>query len=88
MTYILCPEDAVDDGAVYTVTDPDDNDILLIFDEETDAERYSLFLEEAGEDPYKVIEVEKDIVIDLCEIQGYTYSIVTKDTLVLPIEIK
>ena len=45
MTYILCPEDAVDDGAVYTVTDPNDNDILLIFDEETDAERYSLFLE-------------------------------------------
>ena len=28
MTYILCPEDAVDDGAVYTVTD-EDNDIFL-----------------------------------------------------------
>jgi hypothetical protein len=86
MTYILCPEDYVEDGAVHTVTGEDNSEILLIFDEESDAERYSLYLLDCNEPPYKIVEIEKDILIDLCEAQGYIYSIVTKDHLVLPID--
>lgn len=86
MTYILCPEEYVEDGAVYTVTGEDDSEILLIFDEKSDAERYSLYLQHYDEPPYKIIEIDKELLIELCEVQGYTYSIITKNHLVLPID--
>ena len=72
----------------YSVTDEEGEQILYLFDEEDDAIRYAMMLEDEGSPEMHVIEVEDDIMIKTCEMHDYKYSIITKNDLVIPPETK
>ena len=85
--YILTIYGKETQGA-YSVTDEEGEQILYLFDEEDDAMRYAMMLEDEGSPEMHVIEVEDDIMIKTCEIHDYKYSIITKNDLVIPPETK
>jgi len=84
MSYILCPEKNSEDGEVYTI-EIHNLSVLVIFDGEDDAIRYSDELGEKGEN-LVIVEIDKELAIEMCEINGYNYTIVETNDLVLPLE--
>jgi hypothetical protein len=72
----------------YSVTDEEGEQILYLFDEEDDAMRYAMMLEEEGSPDMHVIEVDNEIMVKTCEMHDYKYSIITKNDLVIPPETK
>tara|TARA_R110002012_G_scaffold278064_1_gene465619 strand:- start:228 stop:500 length:273 start_codon:yes stop_codon:yes gene_type:complete len=83
--YILTIYGKETDGA-YSVTDEDGEQILYLFDEEDDAMRYAMMLEDSGSPEMHVIEVENGIMIKTCEMHDYKYTIISKNDLVIPPE--
>ena len=70
----------------YSVTDEEGEQILYLFDEEDDAMRYAMMLEDGGSPEMHVIEVENEIMIKTCEMHDYKYTIISKNDLVIPPE--
>jgi hypothetical protein len=70
----------------YAVLDEDGDHILYIFEEEDDAIRFAMMLEEQNFPEMNVIEVDSDLMLKTCEIQNYQYTIITKDDIVIPPE--
>jgi len=83
--YILTIYGKETEGA-YSVTDDDGEQILYLFNEEDDAMRYAMMLEDNGSPTMHVIEIDDEIMIKTCEIHDYKYSIITKNDLVIPPE--
>ena len=83
--YILTIYGKETEGA-YSVTDDDGEQILYLFDEEDDAMRYAMMLEDEGSPTMHVIEIDDEIIIKTCEMHDYKYSIITKNDLVIPPE--
>ena len=81
--YILTIAGREQDGA-YSVVDDDGDDILYLFQEEDDATRYALLLEEDGHPEMHIIEVEDRVMIKTCEMHGYQYVLITPDDIVIP----
>jgi hypothetical protein len=73
------------DGA-YSVTDDDGMQVLYLFEEEDDAVRFAMMLEDSGFPEMHVIEVEDSVMLKTCEIHGYQYSIITNNDIVIPPE--
>ena len=83
--YILTVDGKETEGA-YSVTDDDGEQILYLFDDEDDAIRYAMMLEDDGSPEMHVIEVETELMIKTCEIHDYKYTIITKHDVVIPPE--
>ena len=83
--YILTIYGKETEGA-YSVVDAEGEEILYIFEDDDDAMRYAMMLEDAGSPEMHVIEIEDDIMIKTCEIHDYKYAIITKNDLVIPPE--
>jgi hypothetical protein len=81
--YILTIAGRENQGA-YSVVDDDGDDILYLFQEEDDATRYALLLEEDGHPEMRIIEIEDRVMIKTCEMQGYQYVLITADDIVIP----
>jgi hypothetical protein len=81
--YLLTIAGREQDGA-YTVPDDDGDDILYLFQEEDDATRYALLLEEDGHPEMHIIEVEDRVMMKTCEMHGYQYVLITPDDIVIP----
>ena len=60
------------------------NNVLYLFVDHEDAERHSELLKADDYPDMKIIEVEDEIAINICEENGYTYCIVTPDDIVIP----
>ena len=75
-----------EDSGAYAVDDRFGQKVLYLFVEEDDAERYAMMLEERGYPEMNIIEVEDHSAINVCENNGYRYSIITKDDIVIPPE--
>ena len=84
MSYILCPENNIDDGEVYTI-DIHNLSVLVIFDDEDDATRYSDYLK-MEDKQLSVIEIDRDLAVEMCEMNGYNYTIVETNDLLLPLD--
>ena len=80
--YILTIAGREQDGA-YSVVDDDGDDILYLFQEEDDATRYALLLEEDGHPEMHIIEVEDRVMMKTCEMHGYQYILITPDDIVI-----
>tara|TARA_B100000287_G_scaffold336287_1_gene321970 strand:- start:586 stop:858 length:273 start_codon:yes stop_codon:yes gene_type:complete len=85
--YILTVAGKENEGA-YSVTDTDGNQILYLFEEEDDAVRYAMMLEQEDYPEMHVIEVEDEVMIKTCEIHDYNYTVITSDDIVVPPAIK
>ena len=83
--YLLTLNSRKDDGA-YAVQDSDGDKVLFLFEEEDDAVRYAMMLEDnlEQEKDMQVIEVEDDLAIKTCSMYNYKYAVVTPDDLVIP----
>jgi hypothetical protein len=81
--FILTIHGRETEGA-YSVTDDDGDQILYLFEEEDDAIRYAMMLEENGYPEMHVIEMEDEVMIKTCELHGYQYTLITADDIVIP----
>ena len=76
--------DGKEDAGAYSVQNEQGEDVLYIFEEEDDAVRYALMLEDKGYPEMHVIEVEPDMMVDVCEDHGFGYTIITPNDIVIP----
>jgi hypothetical protein len=83
--FILTINGRETDGA-YSVTDEDGEKILYLFEEEDDAVRYAMMLEDDGFPEMHVIEIEDEVILKTCEMHGYQYALITPDDIVIPPE--
>ena len=81
--YLLTIAGREQEGA-YTVPNDDGDDILYLFQEEDDATRYALLLEEDGHPEMHIIEVEDRVMMKTCEMHGYQFVLITPDDIVIP----
>jgi hypothetical protein len=83
--FILTINGRESEGA-YSVTDDDGDQILYLFSEEDDAIRYAMMMEENDCPEMHVIEIEDDLMLKICEMNGYRYTLITPDDIVIPPE--
>ena len=83
--WLLTLKEGKDEGA-YAVQDQHGHKVLFLFEEEDDAIRYAMMLEDDGSPEMHVIEVETELMIKTCEIHDYKYTIITKHDVVIPPE--
>ena len=58
--------------------------ILYIFEEEDDADRYAMMLEDEGYPDMTLLDIEDEVIIKTCEQHGYHYTIITPNDIVIP----
>ena len=75
-----------EDSGAYAANDRFGQKVLYLFVEEDDAERFAMMLEDMGYPEMSIVEVEDSSSIQICEHNGYRYSIITKDDIVIPPE--
>ena len=68
----------------YSVQDDEGEHILYLFEEEDDAVRYAMMLEDSGSPKMHVIEVEDEVMIKTCENHDYNYAVITSNDIVVP----
>ena len=81
--YILTVHGKEREGA-YSVQDDEGENILYLFEEEDDAMRYAMMLEDSGSPKMHVLEVEDEVMIKTCEVHDYNYAVITPDDIVVP----
>tara|TARA_B100000029_G_scaffold455110_1_gene482113 strand:- start:641 stop:916 length:276 start_codon:yes stop_codon:yes gene_type:complete len=81
--YILTIAGKENEGA-YSVSDDEGENILYLFENEDDAIRFAMMLEDSGSPEMHVIEVEDEIMIKTCEVHDYKYVIITPNDVVIP----
>ena len=68
----------------YSVQDDEGQHILYLFEQEDDAMRYAMMLEDNGSPKMHVIEVEDEVMIKTCETHDYNYAVITPNDIVVP----
>jgi hypothetical protein len=81
--FLLTLKDRKDDGA-YAVQDQYGEKVLFLFEEEDDATRYALMLEDQEEKEMEVIEVDDELAIKTCKVYNYKYAVITPEDIVIP----
>jgi len=81
--FILTINGKETEGA-YSVMDDEGEQILYLFEEEDDATRFAMMLEEEGSPEMHIIEIDDEVMIKTCEMQDYKYAIITKNDVVIP----
>jgi len=85
--FILTIEGREREGA-YSVADANGEQILYIFQEEDDAVRYAMMLEEGGSPEMHIIEVDDEMMINICDAREYPYIVITPNDVVIPPDTK
>ena len=81
--FILTINGRETEGA-YSVVDDEGEHILYLFQEEDDAVRYALMLEDQEETEMDVVEVDDALAIMTCKRYNYKYAVVTPNDIVIP----
>lgn len=81
--FILTINGREKEGA-YSVMNDEGEHVLYLFQEEDDAIRYAMMLENDGYPEMHVIEMEDDLMLKTCELHGYQYTVITPDDIVIP----
>ena len=81
--YLLSLKDKKDDGA-YAVQNEYGEKILFLFEEEDDATRYALMLEDQEDHEMEIVEVDDDLAIKTCKIYNYKYAVIKPEDIVIP----
>ena len=81
--FLLTLKDRKDDGA-YAVQNRYGDKVLFLFEEEDDAVRYALQLEDQEDAEMDVVEVDGALAIRTCKLYNYKYAIVTPNDIVIP----
>lgn len=81
--FLLTLKDRKDEGA-YAVQDQYGHKVLFLFEEEDDATRYALMLEDQEDQEMDIVEVDDDLAIKTCKYHNYKYAVITPDDIVIP----
>ena len=82
--YLLTLNDRRDDGA-YAVLNRYGEKVLFMFEEEDDAERYAMMMNDDEENAsLNVIEIEDALAIRTCKMYNYKYAVITPNDIVVP----
>ena len=81
--YLLTLKDKRDDGA-YAVLNRYGEKVLFMFEEEDDAERYAMMLEEDENKEMIVIEIDDDLALKTCRMNNYKYTVITPNDIIIP----
>jgi len=81
--FLLTLKDQKDDGA-YAVQNRYGEKVLFLFEEEDDAVRYALQLEEQEDTEMDVVEVGDTLAIMTCKRYNYKYAVITPNDIVIP----
>ena len=81
--YLLTLDKKQENGA-YAVLNRYGEKVLFMFENEDDAERYAMMLEEEENRPMEVIEVEDALAIRTCKMYNYKYAVITPNDIVVP----
>jgi len=81
--FILTINGREDEGA-YSVVNEEGDQVLYLFEEEDDAARFAMMLEEEDYPEMHVMEVDTDLLVNVCEMQGHEYVIITPNDIVIP----
>ena len=82
--YLLTLKHKSDDGA-YAVLNRYGEKVLFMFEEEDDAERYAMMMNDQEENAaLNVIEIEDALAIRTCKMYNYKYAVITPNDIVVP----
>ena len=81
--FLLTLKDRKDDGA-FAVEDDSGDKVLFLFEQEDDAERYAMQLNENEGSDMIVIDVDGKLAIRTCKMYNYKYVVITPDDIVIP----
>ena len=81
--FVLTLKNQEDDGA-YAVQDKYGHKVLFLFQEEDDAERYAMMLNDDENAELNVIEIEDTVAIKTCKLYNYKYAVITPNDIVVP----
>jgi len=83
--YILTTSEGPQEGA-YALSNRYGENVLFIFEQEDDAERYLEMLTILNYPDMEITEVSEEVAIMACEHLGYQYVIITGNDIVVPPE--
>ena len=81
--FLLTLKDRKDDGA-FAVEDDSGDKVLFLFEQEDDAERYAMQLNENEGSDMIVIDVDGKLAIRTCKMYNYKYAVITPNDFVIP----
>ena len=81
--FLLTIKDRKDDGA-YAVQNKKGEKVLFLFEDEDDADRYAMMLEEEDQANMEVVEVDGALAIRTCKMYNYNYAVITPNDIVIP----
>ena len=83
--FILASKNSAEQGA-YAVENQEGENVLFFFEEEDDADRYAMMLEddEKYQKEMAVIEVDDELAIKTCRMYNYKYTVITPNDFVIP----
>lgn len=81
--YILTVKGKEDSGA-YSVGNIEGEQVLYLFEQEDDAVRFALQLEDQDYPEMHVIEVDDDLMLKTCNMNDYRYTVITENDIVIP----
>jgi len=82
--FLLTLKDRKDDGA-YAIQNKKGEKVLVLFEEEDDATRYAMMIEEDEDDTeMEVVEVDGALAIRTCKLYNYKYAVVKPNDIVIP----
>lgn len=81
--YLLSLKDRRNEG-IFAVEDKGGHKVLFLFEQEDDADRYAMMLEDEDDKEMDVIEIDDDLAIKTCKLNNYKYAIITKNDIVIP----
>ena len=82
--WLLTIKDKQTEGA-YAVPDEYGDKVLFLFEQEDDAERYAMMINEQDvKRQMDIIEVEDELALKTCKMYNYKYAVITPDDIVIP----
>ena len=81
--YILTVKGKENDGA-YSVGNIEGEQVLYLFEQEDDAVRFALQLEDQDYPEMHVIEVDDDLMLKTCNMNDYRYTVINENDIVIP----
>jgi len=72
-------------SGVFSIFDDDKDRIIPLFEQQDDATRYLLQLEQSDSSPeLEVLGIDPEIIVNACRTHGQKYSIISSDDFIIP----
>ena len=81
--FILAVKGFEEDGA-FSIENDDGDKVLLMFEEEDDADRYAMQLMADEDRSLSVVEIEEGLAIRTCKMYNYRYAVIKPEDIVIP----